>query len=260
MTPAATRKAKVLGRFVLLTAVLPLPTCHLDASGKVACDTEADCMEGNTCENGVCTKAGAEDEEADAPLRAPSALDGVFVGQDYELSWEDNSVDETGFEVEQQRLEMGLEFSRIGETAANETRFSVQFSAEGAYVFRVRAVKGEERSAYCESDMVSVFSGQTVSVDMSKLPTEPLCTYQRDLEGVLLSWEPVDFKEQALEGCGYHVYRRRSEVLEWSLLSMEPAKATSYRDLRAVGDLRSNEYAVAAYNGYGESTYWTYSE
>jgi hypothetical protein len=83
-----------------------------------------------------------------ATLAAPSGLSATTISaSQINLTWTDNSADETGFEVE--RATGALGYIRIATTAANATSYASTGLAAGTqYSFRVRAVGASGASAY----------------------------------------------------------------------------------------------------------------
>ena len=83
------------------------------------------------------------------PPNAPSSLTATTVSSSaIDLSWEDNSSDESDFEVERS-LGDANNFANIGSVGANVTTFSdSRLSAETTYDYRVRATNGAGNSDY----------------------------------------------------------------------------------------------------------------
>lgn len=81
-------------------------------------------------------------------IAPPSGLTATAVSSSQiDLSWADNSTNETGFEVE--RSTDGVNFSRATTMAANVTRFSdLGRSAATTYTYRVRAIGAGVASSY----------------------------------------------------------------------------------------------------------------
>ena len=76
-----------------------------------------------------------------------------------DLSWTDNSSDETGFSIE--RSENGTNFGEVGTTAADDHTFrNVGLDPETAYWFRVRAFNQYGYSDYSNTIVVTTKSGR----------------------------------------------------------------------------------------------------
>ncbi len=94
-------------------------------------------------------------------LESPSSLSATAVSSSQvNLSWTDNSSDETGFTVE--RKTGSSSFASIGSAAANATSFSDStVSAGETYTYRVRAFNVDTESGF--SNEASVFVGAAIS-------------------------------------------------------------------------------------------------
>lgn len=95
----------------------------------------------------------------------PSAPSGLIAtngsGNNINLSWSDNSTNETGFKVER-KLGVGGSYSEIGIVGANTSSFADNSSktANRPYIYRVRATNGSGDSAYTnEDDATTPFTG-----------------------------------------------------------------------------------------------------
>lgn len=67
-----------------------------------------------------------------------------------ELSWRDNSVNEFQFVIEQ-KSDTESDFTEIGTTTSDSTKFLIQMMPGGTYTFRIKAVNPNGESAYVES-------------------------------------------------------------------------------------------------------------
>jgi hypothetical protein len=87
---------------------------------------------------------------AGPPPNAPSNLQATPISSSQiNLTWQDNSSDETGFKVE--RKTGSGSYSQIATVGAGVTSYSsVYLSAGTTYYYRVRAYKGTLNSDYCE--------------------------------------------------------------------------------------------------------------
>ena len=83
------------------------------------------------------------------PLQPPSGLSATATSESrIQLSWRDNSANETGFKVERRREGSGV-WVQIGTTASDtEAHTSEGLFSEAAYLHRVRAFNDTESSAY----------------------------------------------------------------------------------------------------------------
>jgi hypothetical protein len=92
---------------------------------------------------------------------APSNLAAIAVSsRQVALSWQDNSLNETGFVVERSS-NSGRGWSQIAQVGAGVTRYTDNVSARKTYWYRVRAVGSGGYSAYSNIAVVSTQSGAT---------------------------------------------------------------------------------------------------
>jgi hypothetical protein len=91
------------------------------------------------------------------PPNAPSDLIATPVSSSrIDLTWQDNSDDETGFKIER-RTSTGS-YSQIATVGAGVTSYSSTFLSAGTtYYYRVRAYKGTLNSDYCEEALAVTF-------------------------------------------------------------------------------------------------------
>jgi titin len=133
---------------------------------------------------------------------APSNLSGLGVSSmQVDLTWKDNSNNETGFVIEDTTAGNGLPPAFAGSVAAGVTSFSVMSLKPGdSYVFRVKAVNAAGSSPYTSTIQVTVpnapSGGQTVSAP-SSLVGSPVSSY-----AVRLTW-----LDNAVNETGYAVER-----------------------------------------------------
>lgn len=97
------------------------------------------------------------------PPAAPSGLAATAVSQsEIDLSWTDNSSDETGFEIE--RSLDGSSFSPVATVGADVTTYpDTGLSADTTYFYRVRAVNGAGASAFSNTASATTDPGSTAT-------------------------------------------------------------------------------------------------
>jgi ribosomal protein L14 len=90
-----------------------------------------------------CSDNGTGGDE----IEAPSSLTIVDNNpSNFQISWTDNSDDETGFSIE--RKKDSGSFAEINTVAADVTEYTDTITESGEYSYRVRAMKGTEYSDY----------------------------------------------------------------------------------------------------------------
>ncbi len=95
-----------------------------------------------------------------SPIPAPSNLVATPGATNCVLTWEDNSSDETGFEVQADYSASGAAWGAITTTAPNAETFDDTALDPGTYWYRVRAKRGSQYSPYnSETEVVCIVLG-----------------------------------------------------------------------------------------------------
>lgn len=159
-----------------------------------------------------------------------------------EVTWEDKSNDETGFELER-RASTSSTFTRITTLAANTQSYQDSGLGEGAkYYYRIRAVNGAN-STYSNvantSTAITAPTGFTVSaVPLSMVPFQ-----------VNLSWKDNSSVEK-----GYKIEEATSASGPWTQITSLSANTTSFQRTGLTSQ-KQYFYRVRAYAGELNSAY-----
>jgi fibronectin type 3 domain-containing protein len=155
-----------------------------------------------------------------------------------ELFWTDTSPSETGFEI-QRSTDGGTTFARIGEAAANASRYedSQGLSQNTTYMYRVRALGDGAATDYSQTAQVL-----TLPAAPTDLTVEPGDGKQLDLRWSASEPRPRAFKIERRE-IGRTVFQRIAEL---------PGAELSSTDTN-VAEGRTYEYRVRAVNSSGDS-------
>lgn len=178
-------------------------------------------------------------------LNAPSGLIATAVSStQIDLSWTDNSSNETAFEVHRSTTS-GSGFTLVHTTALdNVTTFSnTGLTAATTYYYKVRAINAEGETAF--TDEVSATT-QTGTVPLA--PTT-LATTAATSSAISLSWADNSSNET-----GFQIERSVDSNTAYSLLTTTAASATTYTDT-GLDEGRRYYYRVRATNGAGNSSY-----
>jgi hypothetical protein len=154
------------------------------------------------------------------PLVAPSSLvvNSVIGQEQLDLTWIDNSPDETAFQIE--RLISGT-WTEIESVVANATSYSDSpLSCYTAYDYRVIAFRSDDSAV---SPASNIASGST-SCDTVYAPTNLTGTVNET--NIDLVW-----KDNSPDETSFEIQRSISGANSWSTLSIESANNTTYSDL-----------------------------
>jgi fibronectin type 3 domain-containing protein len=184
-------------------------------------------------------------EDNQETLKAPANLTvGTITEERVELSWEDRSGNETGFEVE--RALEGENFRVLATTAADTTSMSDATIALGAvYSYRVRAIGDQKRSAY--SNVVEA----EIVFDRDMAPSAPrfLEAFEVTATSLVLSWADTSTNET-----GFEIERSRQADFGNAATLTTDMNQISYADSGLTPDTRYY-YRVRAINDVGASVY-----
>jgi hypothetical protein len=178
---------------------------------------------------------------AKATVAAPSSLTASAASTSrIDLSWRDNSGNESGFRIER-KIGSGS-WSQIDTVGANVTAFSdTGLSASTTYTYRVRAYNDGGVSAY--SNETSATTAQARPAAPSKLTAAAASTSRIDL-----SWRDNSGNES-----GFRIERKTGSG-GWSQIATVDANVTDYAD-SGLSTLTTYTYRIRAYNAAGASAY-----
>jgi len=173
-------------------------------------------------------------------LVAPTGLTaGVMGDSSIQLSWNDNSVRETGYRIERSLI-AGSGYAEIGTTSSNGTSYSDQGLDDGMeYFYRIRAFNSMSNSEY---------SGQISAITELSAPTD-LAASALDENSIELSW-----LDHSVSETGYMIERAISPGTLYSEIAFTSADEVSYTD---VGLREDTEYfyRINAFNSMKSSAY-----
>jgi hypothetical protein len=91
------------------------------------------------------------------PAKPASVTAEVISSTEIDLYWEDSSVNEFRYVIEQQtNLTPGLGFEVIGQVGTDTSSFTTQYSGDGIYSFRIKSENPNGSSEYSISDNIAV--------------------------------------------------------------------------------------------------------
>ena len=189
--------------------------------------------------------ASATTQTAVTIPNAPSNLTATAVSSSQiNLSWTDNSTNETGFKVERAISASGP-FSQIGTTAANVTTYqNTGLTASTIYYYRVRANNTAGDSGYSNTANATTQSAVTIPNAPSGLAATAVSSSQ-----INVSWTDSSTNES-----GFKIERSTSATSGFSQIATVGANITSYQN-SGLSASTTYYYRVCAYNSAGDSIY-----
>jgi endonuclease/exonuclease/phosphatase family metal-dependent hydrolase len=159
------------------------------------------------------------------------------------LSWVDNSSNETSFRVER-KTGVGGAYAEAGSTSANLTTFEdTTVAASTTYFYRVKA-----RNASGDSTYLTEQSASTPAAGAPSAPTNLILT------GVSATQVDLSWTDTSATETGFKVERKTGAGGTYAEIVDLGANVTSYSDTAVTGG-NSYFYRVKAYNVSGSSAY-----
>jgi subtilisin family serine protease len=187
----------------------------------------------------VVTGGNLSDLTQAIPPQAPTDLtDQVIASTQVDLSWTDNSADETGFRIERKQGAAGT-YAQIDTVGVNETIYSDTTTIGGpTYFYRIKAYNAEGDSA--SSNQVSVTPG--VPDPPTAFSATPASYSQ-----VSLTWTDGSVGET-----GFRIQRKTGTAGVWAQLAIVSSDQTAYVDTSVSGST-TYYYRCFSYNPRGDS-------
>ncbi|MBL0739818.1 fibronectin type III domain-containing protein [Chryseolinea lacunae] len=162
-----------------------------------------------------------------------------------DLTWQDGSDNETGFEIERSLTE-GSGFVRIITTAANTTHYSdTGLAASTSYFYRVKAVNAGGSSASTpEATAITLAAPPASPASPSAITATAVSSTQ-----INLNWQDVSSNET-----GFQIERSLISQQGYTLLYTARASTTSYNDT-GLAEGTTYYYRLRAINATGSSSY-----
>jgi len=175
---------------------------------------------------------------------APSALAAnAASASQINLSWSDNSANETGFKVERATSSAGP-WGQIGTTAA-ASYADTGLSGSTTYWYRVRAYNTAGNSAYSNTASAITSASATAPAAPGNLAAGAVSASQ-----INLSWLDNSSNEN-----GFKIERAAASGGPWSQIGTAAAGAIAYVDASGLAGSTPYWYRVRAFNTAGDSPY-----
>jgi titin len=174
-------------------------------------------------------------------VNAPSGLTSTATGATkIQLTWTDNSNDETGFQIER-KIGAGGSYSQIASVGANVSTYTnTGLTQNTEYYYRVRAYNGSNYSPYSNEANATT---QTLSAPSNLSVSE--VSYTR----IVLTWT-----DNSSDEAGFYIERKTGAAGTYAQIGSAGANTTTYTNS---GLTQGTEYyyRVRAYSGSNYSSY-----
>jgi hypothetical protein len=185
------------------------------------------------------------------PARPTNATASAVSASQINLTWSDNSSDETGFKIERMTGTSGA-WSQIAATSANARSYSdTGLLAATLYQYRVRAYNGGGDSSYSNDTSAYTLTGSTPPPPQATPPAAPsnASAAAASSSQINLFWS-----DNSSDESGFKIERKTGASGSWSQVATTGANTTGYADVGLAAGA-TYVYRVRAYNGAGDSAY-----
>jgi hypothetical protein len=178
-----------------------------------------------------------------AELSPPSNLAAVATSAGIDLSWRDNSDNETGFKIDH-KTGAGGKYQQIATVGANVIKYSdTGLSGDTTYYYRVRAYSDSGDSSY-SNEASATTPLQTIPNAPSSLDAVAISSAQIDL-----SWQDNSNNES-----GFKIDHKTGAGGSYRQVAIVGRNINTYSDTSIIEDT-TYYYRVRAYNDAGHSLY-----
>ena len=173
--------------------------------------------------------------------KGPSALSATASPGAISLSWQDNSPNETGFEVLRSTTGTNGTFTTIATTAARVTAYTdTGLDPKRQYCYKVQAIAQKR------------IIGTSNTVCANPLPLEPLAASNADAVLTASGSVRITWTDNSINEDGFRVERAASDAGPWTTLVTTGPGVTSAQDASGIPNQERVCYRVVAFNKAGD--------
>jgi len=174
--------------------------------------------------------------------KGPSALSATASPGAISLSWQDNSPNETGFEVLRSTTGTNGTFTTIATTAARVTAYTdTGLDPKRQYCYKVQAIAQKR------------IIGTSNTVCANPLPLEPLAASNADAVLTASGSVRITWTDNSINEDGFRVERAASDAGPWTTLVTTGPGVTSAQDASGIPNQERVCYRVVAFNKAGDA-------
>ncbi|GAI80565.1 unnamed protein product [marine sediment metagenome] len=192
----------------------------------------------------ILTLYGTDDTDTITIPNAPSDLAATAISTSrIDLSWQDNSDNEIGFNIER-KTGAGGTYSEIDTREADVTTYSdTGLSEDTTYYYRVRAYNDAGDSSYSNEN-----NAATLPITIPNAPS--------DLVAIAISSGQIDlsWRDNSHDEGGFKIERKAGAEGSYRQIVTLGADITTYSDVGRI-DSTTYYYRMRAYNDAGHSSY-----
>ena len=205
------------------------------------------------CEGAQPTAPRIEGASANSPQSAVSAPTGLFAAAAsqtrIDLTWQDNSSNETGFEIRRSTTGPDGSFPVIATAAANATSYAdTGLTPETQYCYKLRAVSVTRKTTTYSTLTVPACATTPAPPPPPGPPNAPSNAAAAVGSGLVL----VGWTDNSRNEGGFRLERATDEGTGWVVVGTTVANAQSATDAGVASEVQVC-YRVVAFNGAGDS-------
>lgn len=195
-------------------------------------------------------------------MNPPDKLTAAAAGSAISLTWQDNSNNEAGFEIERkvQTARLGGSFNILATVGAGVTSYTdTDVTAGTQYVYRVRAVSDTAVSAYSNEATITMATTSIINPNLQIKPKDPVFSLlpatPANLQAVPASTSEIklNWVDQSSNENGFYLERKQGDQ-DFAQIAVISKDAIEHIDTGLQEGI-DYTYRICSFNDYGSSAY-----